>query len=222
MFFQKSIWLTLCFLIITPVFSQSIKPFQAEIDAFKKQDSLQQPPQNPIVFAGSSSFRLWESMYKDFSGFPVLNRGFGGSTLLDLIDRLEETVLQYNPKQVVIYCGENDFAASASVTPAEVAVRFKRVYSAIRKRQGKKTKIIFISIKPSVARWQLESKFVAANELISSFLKSKRNTYYIDVHTPMLDPAGQVFPDLFIKDNLHMNAKGYAIWKELILPHLTL
>lgn len=214
--------MTLCFLIITPVFSQPIKPFQAEMDAFKKQDSLQEPPQNPNVFAGSSSFRLWASMYNDFRGFPILNRGFGGSTLLDLIDRLEETVLQYNPKQVFIYCGENDFAASATVTPAEVAARFKRVFSAIRKSQGKKTKIIFVSIKPSVARWQLESKFVAANELISSFLKSKRNTHYIDVHTPMLSPAGQVFPDLFIKDNLHMNAKGYAIWKELILPLLVL
>jgi lysophospholipase L1-like esterase len=136
------------------------------------------------------------------------------------VDRLEETVLKYNPKQVLIYCGENDFATDTTITPFKVCSRFKDVFYAIRKREGRNTQIVFVSIKPSVARWPLESKFVAANELIRSFLAAQYNAHYVDVHTPMLDPSGQVFPNLFISDNLHMNAQGYAIWKELIYPVL--
>jgi lysophospholipase L1-like esterase len=220
MVFQKWHLLVFVLLISISVFSQPSKPFQVEMDAFQRKDSIQPPPNNPIVFAGSSSFRLWKNIEKDFLGYPIINRGFGGSTLLDLMDRLEETVLKYHPKQVLIYCGENDFAADAKITPKEVCSRFKDVFYAIRKRQGRNTQIVFVSMKPSLARWPLESKFVAANQLIRSFLAVKHNTRYVDVHTPMLDPSGQVFPNLFIQDNLHMNAQGYAIWKELILPVL--
>jgi lysophospholipase L1-like esterase len=220
MFSQMRILLVFIYLVSTSAFSQTRKPFQAEIDEFKKLDSLQHPHKNPIIFAGSSSFRLWNNLQTDFPAYPILNRGFGGSTLLDLMDRLEETVLKYHPKQVLIYCGENDFAADAKITPKEVCSRFKDVFYAIRKSQGRNTQIVFVSMKPSVARWSLESKFVAANQLIRSFLAVKHNTRYVDVHTPMLDPSGQVFPNLFIQDNLHMNAQGYAIWKELILPVL--
>lgn len=211
--------LLLCLVISKLLFSQHSLPYQAEFMAFQKQDSIQKPPARPIVFAGSSSFRLWKNIHNDLPGYPILNRGFGGATLLDLEARLHESVLQYKPKQVFIYCGENDLASSDEVTPEIVLARFVRVFTAIRKNK-KHTNIVFVSIKPSVARWKLESKMVQANQLISAFLRTQKNTHFVNIHQAMLDTNGNVFPDLFIGDNLHMNAKGYAIWTALLQPYL--
>ena len=93
------------------------------------------------------------------------------------------------------------------------------LFRSIRKNK-KHTNIVFVSIKPSVARWKLESKMVQTNQLIRTFLSTQKNTHFVDVHQAMLDANGNVFPDLFIADNLHMNAKGYAIWTALLQPYL--
>jgi lysophospholipase L1-like esterase len=212
-------WLLSCLLFSTILLGQQSQPFQNEFLEFKKQDSIVKPPHRPIVFAGSSSFRLWKTIQSDFSGYPILNRGFGGATLLDLEVRLQESVLQYRPKQVFIYCGENDFASDDQVTPELVFDRFKRIFYLIRHKH-KRVNIVFVSIKPSVARWTLESKFVAANQLIRTFLSTKPNTSFADVHQAMLDENGNVYANLFIQDNLHMNAKGYQIWSTLLRPYL--
>ena len=201
-------------------YAQSMQPFQLEIDAFKKQDSIQPPIKHPILFVGSSSFTKWKSINNDFPGFPILNRGFGGSRLIDVIHFAEETIFKYHPKQIFIYCGENDLAMDVSVTPQMVLERYKTLHHMIRDRLGKRIPIVFVSLKPSIARWKLENKYIETNQLIASFLKSDKHTTYVDVHEPMLDKNKEVLKDIFIEDNLHMNAKGYAIWIKIIGLHL--
>lgn len=200
--------------------AQKPLPFQAEIAAFKKQDSLHPPVKNPILFVGSSSFTKWKSIQTDFPGYPVLNRGFGGSSLTDVIRYANETIIQYRPKQIYIYCGENDLAASDSVAPEIVLSRFIQLYQIIRKGLGNKVPIVYVSIKPSVARWHLENKFLATNRLIKAFLDRKKNVRFLDIHAAMLDEQNEVMKDIFISDNLHMNDKGYAIWIKRIKPTL--
>ncbi|MBL7727787.1 MAG: hypothetical protein JNM68_08880, partial [Dinghuibacter sp.] len=87
------------------------QPYIADIRAFKKQDSLTPPPANAILFVGSSSFTNWTNVHEYFPGKTIINRGFGGSSLTDLIRYAGDVIVPYNPKQIVIYCGENDFAA---------------------------------------------------------------------------------------------------------------
>jgi para-nitrobenzyl esterase len=198
----------------------SKNPFQNEIDAFQKADQIHLPEKNSILLAGSSSFRLWADVNSYFPNYPILNRGFGGSTLLDLIHFSKETIFQYQPKQIFIYCGENDFAASDTVTPDMVFDRFKTLFTLIRKNVGSAIPIEYVSMKPSVARWNLESKFVTANKLIQNYLAQQKNAHFVDVHSAMLDEQGQVFKDIFIGDNLHMNPKGYAIWQKIFTPYL--
>lgn len=194
--------------------------FKNEIEAFKKNDSIVPPPQKAILFVGSSSFNYWKDIINYFPGYPIINRGFGGSTLLDVQYYLNETIIKYQPKKIFIYCGENDLAESDTVSPAIVSTRFKSLYFNIRNALGKNVEINFVSIKPSVARWKLESRMVETNRLIELFLKHQKNTHFIDVHHAMLDEQGQVFKNIFIQDNLHMNPKGYAIWQKIIAPYL--
>lgn len=198
----------------------SAQPFKNEIDAFKKADSLALPAKGSILFVGSSSFNYWKDIKNYFPGYPILNRGFGGSTLNDLIFYANETIIKYQPKQIYIYCGENDIADKDKASPEITLDRFKTLFTMIRTNLPTNIPIVFVSIKPSISRWSLEDKFVDANKLIKTFLAKQPNTQYLDTHSAMLDTNGMVLQDIFIKDNLHMNAKGYVIWQKIIAPTL--
>ena len=199
------------------------QPFIEEINAFKKADSVAYPfpNENPIVFAGSSSFRKWTNMQEAFPNYPVINRGFGGATLPDLVRYAKDIIIRYMPKQVVIYCGENDLASSDNITADTVYKRFKELYYLIRDDLPR-TEIDFVSIKPSPSRLKIQPEVIKANKLIRKFLdkQDKNKAYYIDVYSAMINDDGSIKKELFIEDNLHMNEKGYAIWQRIISHEL--
>lgn len=206
-------------LLLLLIGEAAAQPFAADIAAFRKQDSIAMPAKGQILFVGSSSFTLWKDVQDYFPSYPIINRGFGGSSLTDLIYYAEDVIFRYEPKQIVIYCGENDFAGNDTLYPAQVAQRFMDLFNMIRARY-KKVPIAYISMKPSPARAHLMAKFNVANVMIRNFLQKKKKTTFIDVYHKMLDATGKPLPEIFGPDNLHMNAKGYAIWKPLIEPVL--
>ena len=188
------------------------QPFWNDIQNFKKQDSVSFPPKNAILLIGSSSFTKWTDVQDYFPGYTIINRGFGGSTLLDEIRYVNDIVFPYQPKQIIIYCGENDLASSDTVTASMVLDRFKQLFQMIRDRS--EAPIAYISMKPSPSRRHLFPKMREGNQLIKDFLATQKNTAFIDVHQKMLDLTGEPLPEIFLDDSLHMNAKGYAIWKK--------
>jgi len=200
-------------------YAQVEPPFWNEIVAFKKQDSLLPVPAHSILFIGSSSFTKWKDVNEYFPGYPIINRAFGASTLLDLIRYSYDIILPYQPKQVLIYCGENDLAYSDTITSAEVVKRFKTLYGIIRLNLPNTT-IDYVAIKASPKRLNIKDKVIETNKEIARFLKKEKNAGFIDVYTPMIDAAGNYRQELFLEDNLHMNPKGYAIWKTIIQPYL--
>ena len=219
---KKYLFVFVLFLGILSATAQTTStiPFQEEINVFIKKDSIAMPADNSILFVGSSSFNYWKDISNYFPGYPIINRGFGGSSLTDIIHFNQETILKYKPKQIYIYCGENDIAASDTISPQIVFERFKTLHSIIRTHLGNNIPVMYVSIKPSVARWSMEDKFVTANSLIRNFINKQKQTQFLDVHSAMLDTNGEVYKDIFIADKLHMNAKGYAIWQKIIAPTL--
>lgn len=210
------------FFLIVALFSAQLvfaQPFANEIAAFRKQDSIAMPPKKAILLVGSSSFRLWDNWQDYFPGRKMINRGFGGSSLPDVIRYADDVIFKYRPKQIIIYCGENDFAASDTVSVPTVVERFKTLFGMIRAKY-KRVPVAFVSMKPSPSRQKFLTKYLAANAAIKDFLSAQKRTAYIDVYTPMLQPDGNVMTDIFKADNLHMNAKGYAIWKQVMEPYL--
>ncbi len=210
---RKQLFAILILFISFNVIAQQ-KPFWNEIKAFKSQDSIQQPKDGMLLFIGSSSFRLWKTLKEDLNNENIVNRAFGGATLEDLILWQNEVVLKYKPKKIFIYCGENDVASSASVTPEMVFNRYKTLHTILRK-QFPQTPIVFVSLKPSILRWGMKDRMMAANTLISNYLKSDKHSVFINIWDKMLE-NGQPMNDIFIEDNLHMNAKGYAIWTKAL------
>jgi lysophospholipase L1-like esterase len=218
---MKNILLLCLLLAASPIAlsAQTAPPFWGDILAFKKQDSIQAPPQHAILFIGSSSFTRWQDLPAYFPGYPVFNRGFGGSTLVDVIRYTYDILLPYRPKQVVIYCGENDLAYSDTITAAEVILRFQTLHAMIRQNLPDCT-IDYVSIKPSPVRAYMQNRVKAANQGIQAFISTQKNTHFIDVYGAMLDAQGNMRPELYVGDRLHMNADGYAIWKRMIGPYL--
>jgi lysophospholipase L1-like esterase len=194
-------------------------PFLNDIQAFKKQDSVKFPHRNAILFIGSSSFTNWVDVQNYFPDYQIINRGFGGSTLPDLIRYANDIIFPYHPKQIIIYCGENDLASSDSISANRVYRRFQDLFTLVRKKLPA-VPIAYISMKPSPSRQSLMPKMQQGNKLIRDFLKKKRKTAFIDVYRLMIDNNGNPRAELFKSDQLHMNEKGYAIWKKAILPYL--
>lgn len=210
-----------CFglLLVCFINAVSAQPFADEIAAFKKEDSLGFPAQHQILFIGSSSFRLLRDTATLFPGYKILNRAFGGSTLEDVIRWRYETIYPYQPKQIVLYCGENDLAYSDTVAVEVVVKRFKTLFQLIRAKYPA-VPFVFVSIKPSPSRIHLINKVKEANQIIQAYLKSKPNTKFVNVFDAMLNADGTPDETLFKEDRLHMNPKGYAIWKQKLIPVL--
>jgi lysophospholipase L1-like esterase len=194
-------------------------PFFDEIQAFHKQDSAHFPARGQILFVGSSTFRIWTDAAQYFPGYPILNRAFGGSTLPDQIRYADEVITPYRPRQIVIYCGDNDLASSDTISAQTVAGRFATWFVKIRNRLPN-VPIAFVSIKPSPSRVMLMPKMEKANELIRTYLSKQQHTAFIDVYHAMLGADGKPRKELFKEDQLHMNAKGYEIWRPILQPYL--
>jgi lysophospholipase L1-like esterase len=174
---------------------------------------------NNILFVGSSSFAMWKDVNAYFPGYTIINRGFGGSSLPDVIRYTYDIILPYQPKQVVIYCGENDLASADSTTAHEVVNRFKTLFGMIRTNLPN-THIAFVSIKPSPSRASIQGKVKVANKKIKAFIATQKNAAFIDIYEAMLNKKGEMREELYIADRLHMRPAGYAIWKKAIQPNL--
>lgn len=190
--------------------------WEADIRKFEEADRTSPPPRGGIEFVGSSSIRLWTTLAQDFPDKPVFNRGFGGSQLADSVNFADRIIIPYAPKQVVIYAGSNDINAGKSA--AEVYGDFVALVTKIRKGLPR-TKIAFIAVSPNPARWSQIDRVREVNRLVAAYCK-EHNLTFIDTFSLMLGEDGQPKPDIFVSDRLHMNAKGYAIWREAVAPLL--
>lgn len=191
--------------------------WEKEIAAFETHDRTNPPPRNGILFIGSSSIRMWSSLEKDFPGVPVYNRGFGGSQIIDSVYYANRIILPYHPRKIVFYAGGNDINAGKS---ADQVFRDFQLFVATVRQQLPRTEIAYVSIAPNPARWTQIERIREANRLIRDYTRKTSRLSFIDVHSHMLSEQGLPKEGIYLDDKLHMNAKGYAIWKEVIGPTL--
>jgi lysophospholipase L1-like esterase len=159
---------------------------------------------------------MW-NLAKSFPGLDVINRGFGGSHLADAVHFAPRIILNHQPRLVVVYAGDNDIAAGK--TPETVAADFQALVKVVH-QELPRTKIAYISIKPSILRWNLRDKMSQANALIEAQCKKNELLLYLDVVKPMLSDDGKPRPELFARDGLHLNDKGYELWASIVKAHL--
>jgi lysophospholipase L1-like esterase len=198
------------------VFAQGWEP---AIRDFEEQDKAHPPKPGCIVFAGSSSFRFWDSLVSDMKPLDVINRGFGGSEFSDLDMYANRIVIAYHPRAVVVYEGDNDLADGSSKTPEMVAADFRKFVQMVHGALPD-TWIYILSIKPSNLRKKQWPQMKAANKLMEDYAATQQRVQYIDIATMTFDPNGNLPTDLFKPDGLHPTPKLYAMWTAIIKPIL--
>jgi len=191
--------------------------WEPAIRTFEAADKTNPPPRNAVLFIGSSSIRLWTNLAQAFPGHTVINRGFGGSELSDSVAFADRIVVPYKPKLILLYAGDNDIASGKS--PQRVLDDFKAFVTRIHASLPR-TRIAYIAIKPCPARERFLEQVKTTNRLIQEYAASDKRLLFIDIFTPMLTNEGRPRADLCIRDGLHPNAQGYALWASIIRPIL--
>jgi lysophospholipase L1-like esterase len=210
-------WLILILLASVGLRAQDPLRFKEEVSLIRqKYDTLWEPSRETIVFTGSSSVRIWNDLQDRFPGVQIVNSGFGGSEASDLLAYTDDLILRYKPRKVFIYEGDNDL--NSNKKPRSVLSDIKSIVSRIRADQPD-TKIFLIAAKPSIARWHLKRLYKRLNRKMKGLVKKEDHLAFADVWRPMLQ-GRKVKQDIFIKDGLHMNSKGYDIWYTVLQPYL--
>lgn len=205
-------------LALAPCFAcaaQNHAQWNAAIEAFEASDRANPPPQDAVLFIGSSSIEHWKSVAADFPEAKVINRGFGGSELSDSTYFADRIIKPYHPRAIVLYAGDNDLWDGH--TPQQVRDDFEAFVRKVRSFDPHAA-IAFVAIKPSMARKSLLPKIEQANELARKYAATQKNVTYVDVFTPMLGADGQPQRKWFIEDGLHMNRTGYELWIGILKP----
>lgn len=212
---------TLLLLLMALAFSFSAQAqdpgrFNTEIEQLaRKRDSLQVA--DPVLFVGSSTIRMWRWLAEDFPGMPVLNLGFGGSQMSDLLHFAESLVVPARPRKIFIYEGDNDIAAGKSACRI---MRDTRRLLRLLEEELPAVPVVLISAKPSPSRWSLQKKYERLNRRLDKLSRRREELSFANTWAVMLDNEGKPRPDIFLRDQLHMNRKGYELWAEALRPFL--
>lgn len=198
--------------------TSKLSRFSKEIQAFKHSDSLIVPKHGQVLFIGSSTIRKWKTLQSDFQPIPVINRGFGGSTLAEVCRYANDIVIPYAPKKIFLYEGDNDLANNDLSVKSWILI--VDIFADMIQYYLPETKIYIISIKPSPARLQFQTKFNEANSQLKRYADSTKSVTYVDICSAMTDDNGVVNSDLFLKDKLHLNGAGYKLWTSILKKYV--
>lgn len=188
-------------------------------DEVEQLENFSKTPENKnrVAFYGSSSFRLWDMLQKDFPHIPLINLGFGGSTLAACCWFFERVLIPLSPRSIVLYAGDNDLGDGRH--PEEVFNHFQLMLYKIHEHFGD-IPFTFISIKPSPARWNINDRIAYTNKLIYEAMQKRGgHLNFIDIYYPMLGNSGYPRKELYEPDGLHLSAQGYQLWKQIIEAH---
>lgn len=194
-------------------------PFYQSINIFRLKDKIHFPEPGQALFTGSSSMRMWGSVHEDFPELNIIHRGFGGSTAKDVLLYMNTIVLPYNPGMVVYYEGDNDIVAGI---PEDTIINNMEKFLKQVRNIRTDVKIYFLAPKPSFARMSYWDQYVSLQNHMRQMIDTYDGVFYVDVSKPMFNKDGKLMKDIFCRDSLHMNQKGYKIWKQTLRDKLGL
>lgn len=221
---RHSFHTVLCALVILCLISTGVSgQSQSGPERFRKEvteimDRTVPSTDKIILFTGSSSIRMWGDIGNYFPDYNIVNRGFGGSQTSDLLYFADQLIFTMKPSKIFIYEGDNDLASGK--TSAQIMATTDSLLQRIRKQYPTSVRVYFISPKPSVARWNLKDAYIEHSRNLKKWTRRKKNVFYVDGWTSLIDNNGNVLTDIFMPDNLHLNKKGYDLWSTGIRKYL--
>jgi hypothetical protein len=197
----------------------AVRAWEKDIAKFEEADSIENYPDDAILFAGSSSIRLWSTLAEDMAPYPVIQRGFGGSHLYDLLVYADRIFNPHQCRAIVLFVANDISGSDQDKSPQEVAKLFKYLLKNIRKSHPD-TPVFWIEVTPTSSRWSVWPEIQESTNFIRKICQADKNTYSIRTDFAFLNESGKPRDELFVDDKLHLNEKGYAIWNDLIKKEL--
>jgi lysophospholipase L1-like esterase len=217
LFIALVLWLVFGGPVLAQTNGHNFGKWEKAIGAFEQMDATNPPPKDAMLFIGSSTVARWKTLAEDFPDRTVINRGFGGSEIVDSTHFADRVIYPYQPKTVILRAGGNDLWASNSVE--KVFGDFKDFCTEVHAKLPE-AKIVYLSLSPSIARWSQHEKEKALNQLVEGYIKDKPWLLYIETYDVPLGTNGLPRTELFVGDKLHFNADGYKLFAEHIRPQL--
>jgi len=194
---------------------QKIDRFENEIENFRRFDNRNSLAKNPVLFVGSSSIVYWETSIS-FPEFLIINRGFGGASLPEIIHYYDDIIKKHSPSILVVYC---DTDVESGKSPSVAVNAFKELVNKVKK-DFPKTQILILSMKPTLIDYFLgkdvRKNKIIANKQLSEYCNDEKNLHFVDIIIPMLNPDGSLRSDIFLSDRMHLNPLGYKLWNPVI------
>ena len=200
-----------------PIGASDFEKWEKEIAGYEQADRTSPPPKGGLLFIGSSTIRLWKTLATDFPQQGVINRGFGGSQIVDSTHFAERIIFPYAPRMIFLRAGGNDIHAGKS--PELVFSDFRAFVAKVHAKLPD-TQIAYIALSPSIARWDEKEKGEALNRMIREYTREIPGLKYIAAESISLGPDGKPRPELFVADKLHFSPEGYKLLTESVRPHL--
>jgi len=194
-------------------------PWEGSIRRFEASDRRSAPAAGGIVFTGSSSFTLWSTLERDMAPLRVINRGFGGAMIDDVVRYADRIVVPYRPSTVVLFAGTNDISGPSPASPEYIAERFDAFVARIHEALPRAL-VFYVAITPSRARWGLWPVAQRANRLIEERVLANPRLRFIDLTSRLLDRDGLPDRTLYRSDGLHPSKRGYEVWAAAIRSEL--
>ena len=196
-----------------------VRIWEKDIQKFEQLDKSEKYPEDAILFAGSSSIRLWTTLENDMAPYHIIQRGYGGAKLSDFAVYANRIFDTHPCKAIVLFIANDITGTQQDKTPKEVAVLFRNVLGTIRKTHPA-TPVFWIEVTPTVSRWKVWPEIQKANALIKNICDKKKDTYFIRTDFAFLNENGVPKDELFRDDKLHLSEKGYAVWTDIIRKEL--
>jgi lysophospholipase L1-like esterase len=192
-----------------------VERYEDEIVRFEIADRTDTLPDNAVLFYGSASINLWESIEDDMAPYPVIQRGYRGAALHDAAYYAERVLTPHDYAALVLYIGNDILGNAGDKSPDEMAALFQEIIK-VSKKHRPKAPIFFVEITHVPARADLVDQIDAANRRMQAVCKKPRRVYFIPTRDLYLDADNEVKSYLFRADRIHQNDEGYALWTERI------
>jgi lysophospholipase L1-like esterase len=194
--------------------------WEPDIAALEALDGREADPPDAILFVGSSSIRLWDSIAADMAPWSVVRRGYGGARYRDLCHFAPRLVANHDPRAIVVFVGNDIVKPGESPAVAEVMVDVRATLAGIRGRHPR-VPVCFVAVTPTESRWRMWPEISRLNAALEALAADDAGTFFIATAERFLDPdTGRPIPELFRDDRLHLSQAGYAVWARVIAAAL--
>jgi len=192
-----------------------IDRFESQIENFRRFDNRNALAKNPVLFIGSSSIVYWETS-NSFPSLPVINRGFGGASLPEIIYYYDDIIKKHSPSMLIVYC---DIDIEGGKSPDEAVNAFKKLVNKVN-IDFPQTQILLLSMKPTLIDdfigIDVRKNKIITNKKLNEYCYGQKNLYFVDITTTMLKLDGSLRSDIFLSDGMHLNPLGYKLWSPII------